>query len=111
MAFLSAIDEIVSLDNSENCQVSVLVFSDECSVHCLRVRPSQMNKNITYPSGGTDFQKPFSLSYELMKQDVTKFITKFIFMTDGYAPFPAEEIKQIKLLQNNYPSRIHYHGI
>ena len=70
-----------------------------------------------YPGGMTDFAKPFLSAYEIMKQDVDKYVIEFIFMTDGHAEYPTKEIEKIKILKSlkpdriNYYDRINYHGI
>ena len=52
-----------------------------------------INLDLPYKSGGTNFEPPFSLAAELSARYINNFETVFIFMTDGQASYPEQGIQ------------------
>lgn len=51
--------------------------------------PNSTSLKIPFVSGGTDFSNAFSMAYKLMAKYVVNQKIRFIFMTDGGAPYPS----------------------
>jgi hypothetical protein len=56
--------------------------------------------DIPFRSGMTSFTNAFSKAYDLMKKYIAISEIKFIFMTDGGADYPLEQVNQIIALKD-----------
>jgi len=78
---------------------------------CENYNPSQVNPNLSFRGGKTNFEPPFNEAAKIAGKYIDKSIIVFIFMTDGGASFPTNGIKALKQLQINHPKKLHYAGI
>ena len=78
---------------------------------CEDYNPSQVNPNLSFRGGGTDFDPPFNEAARIAQKYIDKSIIVFIFMTDGGANLPTKGIQALKSLQMTHPDKLHYSGI
>ena len=85
---------------SKQNQVSIVNFASKAIIEYNRVDPATVPvDSLTFQSGGTNLKNAFSQVYQIFQTENGKFI-HCIFMSDGMASYPENEISKIKELQN-----------
>ena len=78
---------------------------------CENYNPSQVNPNLSFRGGLTDFDPPFNEAARIARKYIDKSKIVFIFMTDGDANYPWSGVQALKSLQMTHPDKLYYSGI
>ena len=78
---------------------------------CEDYNPSQVNPNLSFGGGGTNFDPPFNEAARIARKYIDKSIIVFIFITDGGASYPTKGIQALKSLKISHPKKLYYSGI
>ena len=106
------IEKIKAKDQNRNMlKVSIIKFASSATLYCENLNPTQVNTNVPFKSGGTNFDPPFNMAASLATKYIVNSIVVFIFMTDGGAGLPTNGIAALKKLQTTYPNKLKYAGI
>jgi hypothetical protein len=90
------IEKIKTKDNGKNrLKISIIKFADTATLS-----PDQINQNIPFSSGGTNFDPPFNMAASLAAKYIQESAVVFICMTDG-ASYPTQGVRALKKLQTD----------
>ena len=92
-------------------KISIIKSNRSTQIVCENYNPSQVNPNLNFRGGGTDFDPPFNEAARIARKYIDNSIIMFIFMTDGGANYPTNGIQALKSLQMTHPNKLHYAGI
>ena len=92
-------------------KISIIKFDSSAQIVCENYNPSQVNPNLSFRGGGTDFDPPFNEAARIARKYIDNSIIVFIFMTDGGASYPTNGVQALKSLQMVHPNKLHYSGI
>jgi uncharacterized protein YegL len=98
---------VESRENSEKEKLSIVQFNDEAEVMCefITLMDFDINKHLTFRSGGTNFGAAISKSHELfLKNSIDNYRPIFIFMTDGRSD--TGECEMNKLAEDLLPRKL-----
>jgi uncharacterized protein YegL len=95
------IEKIKTKDNGKNrLKISIIKFADTATLYCENLSPDQINQNIPFSSGGTNFDPPFNMAASLAAKYIQESAVVFICMTDG-ASYPTQGVRALKKLQTD----------
>lgn len=84
------IDKIKAKDNGKNnLKISIIKFACNATLYCENYLPDQINTNIPFNDGGTNFDPPFNMAATLAARYIQQSSVVFICMTDGGALYPT----------------------
>ncbi len=106
------IEKIKTKDNGKNrLKISIIKFATTATLYCENLSPDQINQNIPFSSGGTNFDPPFNMAASLAAKYIQESAVVFICMADGETSYPTEGIRALKKLQADNPEKLYYAGI
>lgn len=107
-----AVNKIQQNDkNRDIMRISIIKFGSLANLYCENASCNQVNLNLPYGGGGTDFDSPFNMAAQLAARYINNSIIVFVFMTDGESGYPNSGVQALKILQRDNPNRLQYAGI
>jgi len=93
--------------SSKKHLVSIINFSSEALLEYINANPNQINiSSLNLMGKGTDFGKVLTETLCLLQNDKSNLNVALIFMTDGEAKYPENEIKALKtFIENNFKTK------
>ena len=112
-AFKNVLDKIVKHEkNGGNSYVTIINFEQNQRIIYERVKPSAVEmQKISYSGGGTSFNPVFDKVAEITDKTINREKIVFVFMTDGYANYPENEVGKLQTIMKAHPNNFIYTGI